>query len=60
MQPAESLDAVLERAEKTVARLADGRLPLEELILAYEDAVRLLGEAQTRFATLRERANSSS
>ena len=59
-QPAESLDALLERAEKTIARLSDGRLPLEELVLAYGDAGRLIAEAEARFASLRERAEQGS
>lgn len=51
-----SVDAVLDRAERNLSRLADGSLALEELVVAYEEAGRLLDEAEDRIRQLREGA----
>lgn len=56
MAETENVDAILERAERNVGRLADGRLPLEALVTAYEEAGRLIAEAEERTARLRAAA----
>ncbi len=47
---------VMERLEKAIERLADGSAPLDRLVAAHQDAVRLLDEAEAELAALRERA----
>jgi exodeoxyribonuclease VII small subunit len=51
---------VLDRLEKTIARLADGSAPLEELVAAHEQALKLLAEAEAELQTLRARADDLS
>jgi len=46
------LDAVLERLEKVIAKLAGGSGPLDELVSAHEEATRLVDEAQARLRAL--------
>ena len=46
--PEESVDAVLDRLEAVIGRLAEAREPIEDLVLAYEEGVRLLAGAQAR------------
>lgn len=58
LAPADTLDSVLERAERTVAKLSDARLPLEQLVNAYEEAGRLARDAEARLAALQLRAGS--
>jgi exodeoxyribonuclease VII small subunit len=48
----ESVDQLLDRLEKVVGRLAEAREPIEELVVAYEEGIRLLAEAQARLETL--------
>ena len=47
---------VLARLEKAVERLADGGAPLDELVAAHQDALKLLDEAEAELAALRARA----
>jgi len=47
---------VMERLEKAIERLSDGGAPLEELVAAHREALRLLDEAEADLARLRERA----
>jgi exodeoxyribonuclease VII small subunit len=42
--------------EKTIAQLADGTAPLEELVAAHQRAASLLAEAQGRVDAIRVRA----
>jgi exonuclease VII small subunit len=51
---------VLDRLEKAIGRLADGTAPLEELVAAHQEALRLLGEAEVELKGLRERADELS
>lgn len=53
------LDASLAELEKTIARLADGSAPLDELVAAHQRALGLLSDAQLRFAELKERAEQT-
>ena len=52
-----TLDALLAELEKTIATLADGSAPLEELVAAHQSALSLLGRAQAPFAELKERGD---
>ena len=56
-RPVETFDEVLTTLEKTIAELAGGTAPLEELVTAHQRAVRLLAEAQTSLDELRGRAD---
>ncbi len=47
---------VLDRLEETIARLADGSAPLDELVAAHERAVKLLAEAEAELQALRDQA----
>jgi len=51
-----SFEAVMADLEKTIAWLAEGTAPLDELVAAHTRAVRLLAEAQSRLAGLERRA----
>jgi exodeoxyribonuclease VII small subunit len=51
-RPVETFDEVLAELEKTIAQLAVGAAPLEELVAAHQRAVRLLAEAQTSLEKL--------
>jgi exonuclease VII small subunit len=51
-----SIDVLLDRLESITARLAEAREPIEELVVAYEDGIRLLAEAQARLALLEKQA----
>jgi exonuclease VII small subunit len=51
-----SIDVLLDRLEAITARLAEAKEPIEGLVLAYEDGVRLLADAQGRFALLEDAA----
>ena len=48
---------LLETLEKTIAELATGTAPLEELVAAHQRAVRILAEAQSRLDELKARAD---
>jgi exodeoxyribonuclease VII small subunit len=51
-----SLEEVLVRLEGTIARLADGTAPLDELVAAHQRAAGLLSEAEVRLEALKARA----
>lgn len=53
------LDELMADLEKTIARLAGGAAPLEDLVAAHQDAIRLLAEAQARLVELRSRADET-
>ena len=53
-------EELLTTLEKTIAELAGGTAPLEELVAAHQRAVRLLAEAETRLAELKARAEQIS
>jgi exodeoxyribonuclease VII small subunit len=53
------LDDILAELEQTVARLADGTAPLDELVAAHQRALTLLEEAQSQLARLRSRADET-
>ncbi|TMC69946.1 MAG: exodeoxyribonuclease VII small subunit [Chloroflexi bacterium] len=52
----ESFDEVLGRLESTIALLAEGSAPLDELVAAHQRAAGLLSDADARLETLRNRA----
>jgi len=47
-----SVDDLLDRLDKVIARLAEATEPIEDLAVAYEEGMRLLAEAQARLALL--------
>jgi exodeoxyribonuclease VII small subunit len=47
---------LLASLEKTIAQLADGTAPLEELVTAHQRAASLLAEAQERLDVIKARA----
>jgi exodeoxyribonuclease VII small subunit len=51
---------LLTSLEKTIAELASGTAPLEELVAAHQRAVRILAEAQSRLDELKARADELS
>ena len=51
-----SLDELLDGVERVIARLGEAREPVENLVVAYEDGVRLLAAAQARLEGLAEKA----
>jgi uncharacterized coiled-coil protein SlyX len=46
------VDELLDRLEAAMTRLADGSLPLDELVRADEEQWRLVGQIQTRLRDL--------
>jgi exodeoxyribonuclease VII small subunit len=48
---------LLATLEMTIAELASGTAPLEELVVAHQRAVRILAEAQSRLDVLKARAD---
>jgi exodeoxyribonuclease VII small subunit len=52
-----TFDEVLARLESTIALLADGTAPLEELVAAHQRAAGLLAEAEARLEALKDRAD---
>ena len=48
---------LIDKLEKTIAELASGTAPLEELVAAHQRAVRILAEAQSRLDELKARAD---
>ena len=55
-----SFEDLLARLESTIAKLADGTAPLDELVAAHERARRLLADAETRLEALKTRADALS
>jgi exodeoxyribonuclease VII small subunit len=53
-------EELLTTLEKTIAELASGTAPLEELVAAHQRAVRLLAEAESRLGELKARADQIS
>ncbi len=54
---ARGFEDLLTSLEQTIAELARGTAPLEELVAAHERAGRLLTEAQARLEDLKRRAD---
>jgi exodeoxyribonuclease VII small subunit len=54
-----TFDELLADLEKTIAKLADGTAPLEDLVTAHQQAVELLSLAQARLAEQRARADET-
>jgi len=52
-------DEILSELEKTIAVLADGTAPLDDLVQAHQRASRLLAEAQARLSELKGRADET-
>jgi exodeoxyribonuclease VII small subunit len=52
-------DVILSELEKTIAVLADGTAPLDDLVQAHQRASRLLAEAQARLTELKARADET-
>ena len=50
-------EEVLTKLEKTIAELAGGTAPLEELVAAHQRALVLLAEAESRLEELKARAD---
>ncbi len=47
---------VIVRLEKAIERLSDGAAPVEELVAAHQEALKLLDEAEADLARLKSRA----
>jgi exonuclease VII small subunit len=47
-----SVDALLDSLDKVIARLAEAKEPIEELVVAYEEGNRLVKEAEERLERL--------
>jgi exonuclease VII small subunit len=47
---------VMLRLEKAIERLADNAAPLDELVAAHAEALKLLDEAEAELGRLKERA----
>jgi hypothetical protein len=47
-----SIDELLDNLDKVIARLAEAKEPIEDLVVAYEDGIRLLEEAERRLQRL--------
>ena len=47
-----SVDDLLDRLDKVIARLAEAKEPIEDLVVAYEEGQKLLQEAEERLERL--------
>ena len=47
-----SVDDLLDRLDSVIARLAEAREPIEDLVVAYEEGQNLLQEAEARLERL--------
>jgi exodeoxyribonuclease VII small subunit len=56
-RPVQTFEEVLTTLEKTIAELAGGTAPLEELVAAHQRALRVLDQAQSNLDELRSRAD---
>ena len=56
--PEQGFDALLERLEGQIARLADGSAPLDQLVEAHGEAQKLIDEAQRRLRELMARLDA--
>lgn len=54
-EPPASVDALLDRLERAIGRLADGSAPLDRLVAAYEEALSLAAEARAELDRVQER-----
>jgi len=52
-----SFEDLLARLESTIATLADGTAPLDELVDAHQRAAGLLSDAESRLEALKARAD---
>jgi len=52
-----SFEELLASLERTIAQLADGTAPLDELVAAHQRAAGLLTEAEGRLGELKARAD---
>jgi exodeoxyribonuclease VII small subunit len=52
-------DQLLADLERAIVKLADGSAPLEDLVEAHQQAVRLLGQAQARLTEIRARTDET-
>jgi exodeoxyribonuclease VII small subunit len=52
----QGFEETLASLEKTIAQLADGTAPLDELVAAHQRAAVLLADAEKRLGTLKDRA----
>jgi exodeoxyribonuclease VII small subunit len=50
--PDDGVDALLDRLEKEIAKLADGGADLDRLVAAYDEARRLAAAAEVRLEKL--------
>jgi len=50
-----SFEAAIERLEKIVEQMESAKLPLEELLVRYEEGIRLVGICNERLAAAEER-----
>ena len=48
---------VLDRLERAIGRLADGTAPLDELVAAHEEALKVLDEAEAELKALKQQAD---
>ena len=55
--PAASFEEVLAQLEATIAKLAEGTAPLDELVAAHQRAAGLLSDAEARLGELKSRAD---
>ncbi len=54
-----NFEVILADLDKTIAILADGTAPLDQLVAAHQRASRLLAEAEARLDELRSRADET-
>ena len=47
-----SIDDLLDNLDKVIARLAEAKEPIEDLVVAYEEGQKLLHEAEARLERL--------
>ena len=47
-----SIDVLLDRLDAVIARLAEAKEPIEDLVVAYEEGQRLLDDAELRLDRL--------
>ena len=54
-----SFDELLAELERSIATLADGSAPLEQLVAAHQRALELLRQAESRLTELKARADET-
>ena len=55
-----SFEAAMERLEKIVQEMESSKLPLEELLVRYEEGIRLVGVCNQRLASAENRIETLS